>query len=142
MKVKQKATGRAATIPGGLAAGACVNMIVTGSGAALLAYLLHTEKIQWEGIGYGIMFMLLAASFLGTLMANFKIKRRRFMVSALSAGVYLAILLSVTALFFGGQYEAVGVTALLITGGSMTAWLLGAREKKGIKHKKLKTVHR
>ena len=38
--------------------------------------------------------------------------------------VYFVTLLAITALFFGGQYEAVGVTGLLVFGASTAVGLL------------------
>lgn len=126
-----KSTGRALSMPAALAIGALVSLIITVLAAALLAKLVDTERLQWNNIGYGIMLLILMASFFGAVIACEKVKRQRLVISFLSGIVYFGILLSITALFFGGQYEAVGVTALLVLGGSGCAGLLGIREKRG-----------
>ena len=81
------------------------------------------------------MIILLAASFLGTAGACGRIKRRAALVSLLSAVVYYLTLIAITALFFGGQYTAMGVTALMMLAGSGTALLLktgkGRKKSKG-----------
>lgn len=130
MTIHQKRTGRAASMPAGLAFGACVNLAVTLAGSVLLAKLLDQGKLQWSNIGYAVMVLLLAASYLGAFCAQTKIKSKRLLVCALSGLIYICVLISITALFFGGQYEALGVTAALVLAGSGTAGLLGLREKR------------
>lgn len=127
----QKVTGRTSSIPAGLAAGAAVSTVVTGIGTVLLALLLDRETISWEAIGYGILTMILLAAYLGALCAYSRIRRRKAAVCFLSGLTYFGILLMVTALFFGGQYEAVGVTGLLVAGGSGCAAITGIGQGRG-----------
>lgn len=129
-------------MPGGLAVGAGVSLGVTLLFALVLAKLVDSERMAFESIGYGIMALLLAASFLGALTAFGRIRRQRLLVCGLSGLVYFGLLLSITALFFGGQYDGVGVTALLVLAGCMSAGLLGLRQGRGGKGKKLRLPHR
>lgn len=127
--MNKKPTGRAVSIPAGLTWGGIVSLGSTLLFAAVIAKLLDMEKITWENVGYGVMCILLAASFLGAEFAYGKIKRQRIVVCLMSGLVYFVILLCITALFFGGQYEAVGVIFALVIGGSGCAGILGMREK-------------
>lgn len=137
MVVNRKLTGRAASVPAGLAAGAIVSVVITLLLAVVIGRLVDTEKIQWDNVGYGIMILLITASFFGSAIASARIKRQRMIICLLSGAIYFALLLSITALFFGGQYEAVGVTAALILAGSGTAGLLGlGRKGEGIRKKR------
>lgn len=136
MWINRNNTGRATSIPAGLAFGVGVNLVITILAAIVLAKLVDLEKMPWENIGYGILVLIVAASFLGSMAAYGKIKHQRLMICLLSGVIYFGILLSFTALFFGGQYEAVGVTALLILAGSGSAGLLGLRENRGGKRKR------
>lgn len=142
MITNQKPSGRAASIPAGLTMGAAISIAITLIAALILGKLVDMEKLPWENIGYGIMLLLFSASFFGAEAANAKIKRQRLLVSLLSGAIYFALLLSVTALFFGGQYEAVGVTAALILAGSGTAGLLDMKGNRGGKHHKMKSRYR
>lgn len=142
MAVNQKPTGRAVSMPAGLALGAAASFGMTILAAGILAKLVDTEKLMWENIGYGVMVLLLLASFLGAMVSYRKIKRQRMMVCLLSGVVYFAILISITALFFGGQYESVGVTALLILGGSGTAGILGLHGGRGGRSRKTRMARR
>lgn len=142
MVVNKKVTGKASSMPAGLAMGGLVSLLMTLLMAACLAKLVDTEVLKEENIGYGVMVLLMASSVLGALTAYGKIKRQRLLVCMLSGAVYMGILLSITALFFGGQYEAVGVTTLLVFGSSMVIALLGLREKRGGNRKKRRGSHR
>lgn len=142
MVTNRKPTGRASSMPAGLLFGAAVSMTITLLSAAVLAKLTAAEVIEESRIGYGVMIMLLAASFVGAMGAYFKIKRQRLAVCALSGVIYFLMLLCITALFFGGQYEAVGVTGALVLGGSLTAGILGSVPKRGGKRGKIKLPNR
>ena len=137
----QKATGRTSSVPAGLALGAGVSAVVTGLMTAALAGLLNQETIPWETVGYGILIMVMLSAYLGALTAWSKIRRQRLMICMMSGLVYFGMLLSVTALFFGGQYQAVGVTALLVAGGSGCAAVTGTgkgRRRQRVNTKKLR----
>lgn len=112
--------------------------MLTIAGSALLAKLVDSEVMEWDNIGYGVMVMLLVSAFAGAMGAISKIRHKRMLVSALSGVVYIAILLSITALFFGGRYQAVGVTSGLAMAGSLTAGLLGLGQGRGKRHRKIR----
>ena len=124
--MRRKLNGRAMSIPGGLAAGGAVSLLVTLLGAAVLAKLVETQSVPQGNIGYGVMLILILSSYLGALVSMSVIKRRKILVAACSGAVYMGVLLGITALFFGGQYQAVVVTTLLIICGSVLALLTGA----------------
>lgn len=130
MTVNRKPNGRAMTLPAGSALGAAFALLWTLISSGFLAWLIHNERLPEEAIGYGSMVILLSASILGALVAYGKVKKQRMLTSACSGGIYLLMLLAITALFFGGKYSGMGVTALLILGGSGTAALLGMRQGK------------
>lgn len=142
MTVTQKPTGRASSMPAGLAMGGLCSLGVTLLGSAVLAKLVSGEAMAESSIGYGVMVMLVLAAFLGAMVAFGRIKRRRMLVCLVSGAIYFAVLLSMTALFFGGQFSAVGVTALLILCGSALAALLGLRDNRGGKRRKIKLPNR
>lgn len=136
MVANRKVTGNASSMPVGLALGAAVSLLMTLAGAWFFAYLISREILEEVSIGYCAMFIILLSSITGTSAAMGKIKRRRGHVCGLSGLIYFMMLLSMTALFFGGQYHGVGVTALLIMAGSGTVALLGLRgERRGHRRK-------
>lgn len=137
MAVNRKVTGKALSVPGGLFLGVGVSMALTLLISVILASLVNSEKLPWERIGYGIMGMVYISALIGALIAGAAVKHQRLLVYLLSGAVYWLTLLSLTALFFGGQYYGLGVTALVVFGGCGTVCLLGMRgEKKGLKRKR------
>ena len=123
--------GRAMTIPGGALLGAVYALLWTLIASGLLGWLIQTEQLAEKSVGYGSMVILLTASMLGAGMAYRKVKHQRAIVCLTSGGIYLMLLLAVTALFFGGQYSGFGVTVFLIMGGSAATIFLGMERKRG-----------
>jgi putative membrane protein (TIGR04086 family) len=126
----KKPTGRTSSMPVALVLGGICSLLVVILGSAILAKLIDSNTIPETGIGYGILIMIIMAAFLGAKLAYQKVKRQRLMVCMSSGVILFLLLLSITALFFGGQYNAVGVTALLILCGSGLAVLPGRGSKR------------
>ena len=141
MGMNQKVTGRAMSMPAGIAVGMLVSLLVTLVGALLLGWLIDSETMTTNSIGYGSMVILLAASALGALVAKNRIKHRTLVVCLLSGTGYYLSLLSITALFFGGQYQGMGVTLALVLAGAGSVSLLNLKKKKSITkgYRKLRT---
>lgn len=117
------------SMSGGLLVSTTVSLGITLLSSAVLALLVDREKLSWDTVGYWVMAVLLVSSFAGSATACRTIKRRKGIVSLASGAAYYAVLLGITALFFGGQYEAVGVTALLILSGSISAALISTTKR-------------
>ena len=139
MIINRKATGRASSMPIGVLAGGAWAFAGTMLTSAVLAKLVDMEIIPQDKIGYGIMVLLLLCAFLGANEACRRVKRQYLIVSAISAGFYYSMLLSVTALFFGGQYSVMGVTAVLVLCGSLLAVFLRSGNREGRKRRKIRT---
>lgn len=142
MTANKKVTGKASSIPGGLASGGIVSIAITVAGAMGAAWLIGNEKLQENQIGYCSMFILLASSFLGAKTAAAKIKHRILYMSILSGVIYYAVLLAITAIFFGGQYQAMGVTGLLVLAGSACGALISPKGKRGGRKQHIGHRHR
>lgn len=142
MVSNQKVTGTAVSIPKGLVISVCISIFITLAGAGLIAMMVNTEKLPESKIGYGIMIILPLASYIGSYSAWKKIKRRKILVCLTAGVIYWAALLSLTALFFGGQYKAIAETALLLLCGSFLAILTKQRDKRQKISKITKRVYR
>lgn len=132
MLMNQKPSGRTMTMPGGLAAGVSLGLLLTVLLSAVLAKLADMELVREEQLGYGIVILLLLSSSTASAFSYARIRRRKLPVFVLSGLIYLLSLLALTALFFGGQFHGVGATALVVMGGSMAAFFLfghGKRKK-------------
>lgn len=135
MLANQKVTGRAASIPIGVGIGVLISLLITILGATVVAWLILTGRIAEGNIGYGSIVILLLSSGIGAYTAWKLIKHQRLLVCMVQSAVYYLVLLGCTALFFGGQYQGMGVTALVVLAGCGSVILLGLRrEKKGKIH--------
>ena len=139
MIINRKATGRGSSMPIGVLEGGACAFAGTMLTSAVLAKLVDMEIIPQDKIGYGIMVLLLLCAFLGANEACRRVKRQYLIVSAISAGFYYSMLLSVTALFFGGQYSGMGVTAVLVLCGSLLSVFLRSGNREGRKRRKIRT---
>lgn len=88
------------------------------------------------------MIILTAASWIGAAIAVSKIKRKKGIVCLLSGICIYGILLAITALFFGGQYDGAGETALLIGCGSVLALILRPNGRNVKKRRRMKIPNR
>lgn len=122
MAIRKPQNGRATSTVRGLMTGLAVELIVTLTAAVILAKTIEKEILAWENIGYAIIPILIFASFIGAYTACQRIKRQKLIVSMLSGLLYWITLLCVTALFYGGKYEAVAVTAAFILAGCSIAF--------------------
>ena len=130
--------GRATSVPIGIAWAALAELVSTGIMIIILALTVDRQMVPETGVGYGVMLILAASSFLGGKTAIQKIKRQRMLMCMLAGVTYFGMLMLSTALFFGGQYQAVPETLLLVLGGSVLAAITGIREKRGGKRKKIR----
>lgn len=124
MQRNSKSTGRISSMPKGIAAGVLTALLLTCLLGAVLAFLISREIVLQENMGYWIMAILFTASATGGVASYRRIRHRRALVFTLTAGAFLASLISLTALFFGGRFEGVVPTAALIIGGSGAAFFL------------------
>ncbi len=130
MAISQKLNGRAMSLPGGVLLGSAMSLLWTIAASVILAKLMETETLREASIGYGSMVILLTASMLGSGIAWRRVKRQPVVVCLVTGGTYLLMLMGITALFFGGQYEAVGVTALLVIAGCTVTLLWTMKKRK------------
>ena len=126
------------TMPVGLAIGAACSIVITLLCAAWLTHLVLSEKMDVTAIGYAVMAILLISAAVGSLIAAALIKHRWMVVCLGAGGIYFLTLLAMNALFFGGQYQGIGVTALAILGGSGAVGFIGLKQGSGSKMKRKK----
>ena len=136
MGINWKSKGAASSIPWALAISAIVNIVITLTGGAITAYLLLTERIGENGIRYASMIILLISAIMGAWSAYSCIKKQRLQICMMSAGVYYLLLMAITALFFGGQYQSMGITAVIILVGTVLVAILTGKDSGKIRFKK------
>ena len=97
----------------------------------LLVFGENFEKAGENVIGYSAMIILMLSSISGTYVAQAVVKRRRQIVCAAASSAYFLSLLAINALFFGGQYQGIGATALVIAAGAGVMILMGLKGSTG-----------
>ena len=130
MVVNRKVTGKAMPLPMGLALGLGISLVITLSVVGLLANMILNEKLGEQAIGYGAMVIVPVSTAIGALMAALAVKHQWLAVCAGVGGLYYLSLLSITALFFGGQYSGMGFTSFLVLLGIGVASAVGLRGEK------------
>lgn len=127
---------------GVLLGGALAAIGVTLVCCAVCAWLISKEMIGEAAADYCIPVILILSSFAGGKTAIHRIQERRLITGVIVAAIYVLALLAVTALFFGGQYQGIGVTVPAALSGGVGAAILGNRAKKRAASRKSKMKHR
>ena len=122
-------SGRAVSIPKGLAMGNGVSLGTTFLMSFALAGLISRERLSWDQVGYGILILLFLSALLGAATSVKAVKRQRLMIAMGSGLLFWATLIAITALFFGGQYDGMLVTGLVILAASGIVALTGLRRE-------------
>lgn len=131
-------TGKSLSFPGGMTVSGITSMSITILASVIIAQMLDSGQITWEQSGYWIMGMLLLSAFLGAKAAIVTIKRQKLAVSMMSGILYWGIMICVTALFFGGNYDTVLETAALIIAGSGCAAMVSLPQKRSRRKRRRK----
>lgn len=129
MNAKKVQTGRTRSVPIGVLTGLAAGLIVTAIAAAICAAMMSKETIPEKG-GMTALVILLLGSVTSAWIAFAAVRQKRMQVCLLSGVCYYGLLIGCTALFFGGQYQSMGVTAVVVFVGCMTAALPALRQKK------------
>ncbi len=139
MSVKRKRSNTAWSIPGGVAAGLGLSMAIAILCSMLLAWLIIGEKLDVASIGYGSGLILILSAAAGAWLAMWKVRTKRLIVTGIYAAGFILLLLAVTALFFGGEYQGIGVSAICIllgAGGTLAVKMMP--KKAGNKRPKIR----
>lgn len=142
MKLKTKHMLAPSSAPKCIAKGILMGLLVTVPGAMAMAKLMVMEIIKETAIGYCAMGIILAASISAALTSMKSAEGKHGIIAATTGAGYALVLLLLNALLYKGGYEGVGVTLLLILGGTAAAVLLGTRPRKAGYASKKKRKHR
>ena len=110
-------------------------LLTTFIGIVITTTLISKEIIPLAQCNTAICTIHFVSTFVGTLIVNRIVKRKMVPVTAILSGAYLAILLSITAVFLGGQYSNVLTTLIMVLSGCIASIGLLLFIKKGQKKK-------
>jgi len=128
--VKQRDTGSTRTLPVGIGIGMLISLVITVILSAIIAGMINGEHLAENLIDLGIIVIQLVSSAAGAWVAYSLVKSRRILVCLATGCGYYLLLLACTALFFGGQYQGMGMSALVILAGDLVIGLLGLKGNK------------
>lgn len=121
---KYRSNQKVRSILSGTIFGTLTSLIIISISVLLLSKLIQNNTIPQENIGFGIMLIILIASFAGTLRAEKMVKRRKIMVCIITCIEILLALFIIAYSFFGGITSGFTPTALLTAcGGVLTLFL-------------------
>ena len=142
MDLKQIRVTKGNSMASKLALGAAVCIGVTVLCAAVGAAMISSGRIPESTMSYGALGTLALSSMAGALAGGWKIQEKRLYLCLLVAAVYVALLLAITATFFGGQYEGVGLSVIMAILGAFGAAIVGQGRGNGRNLRKSKIKHR
>ena len=122
--------------------GASVSMLVTLILIAIWTTLINTGLISISKMDYYVICTLLVSAVIGSIVGAAKTNQKKMHISLLTGVLYLLLLLSITAIFFEGQYYGIGVSTLAIISGCVAALLVGVKGEGRSKMRRKKIKHR
>lgn len=90
----------------------------------VVAGLASSGTIKEDRMDHWVALAHFISSILGSSAVIGKIRENRFVISLLVGVVYIAVLLSITALFFNGEYKSVLVTMFVVISGCFAATIV------------------
>lgn len=142
MTGNQKTSDASRPMLAGLALGWGVEMALLICMSAIAAGAVLFGNAPVEMIGYSAVVILLMTSLMGAIYASAKSTDKNLLRCAASGVIYFATLMGMTALVFGGEFRAIGETALLIACGCIIAIMRNvSHEKNKKKGRKVRRRH-
>lgn len=112
------------SLPFAVCAGTGVGVLVMVIGVFLITLLIHNETIESNSIGYFVLADTFISAMLGCITSIIIAKRKMLIISLLTSIAIMVVFVSITALFFGGQFSGVPVTFVVIIGAGISAALI------------------
>ena len=140
--MKQKSRGLNEAVGKRTCIGVLVCIVGMILGISVSAILIERELVAAERAGYCVMTAVMLSAFAGAMTATRGMKSGKLSVCALTALGYFAVLLSLTALVFDGEYAGVAANCMLSLCGCVVTVFLGTKDKKQTFSMKSKNKHR
>jgi len=113
--------------------GAAVSLITSVGCAAICAAAISYDIIHQRDIGYCAVFIILISSMCAGLISAGSDRDKRMYIGMLASILYAVELLLITMLFFGGEYQGIPITVIVIVTGYVLSIMVS---KKGMKQRK------
>ena len=111
-----------------------VSVVATVLGAALVAYLVHTEVLGQANVRLWLMVTLMLSAAIGSIVSSTGYRDKKIIGSTAAGVGYFAILILTNAFLFDGEFTGFWLSLLMIVVG-VVASMLPVMHKKGGKRK-------
>ena len=122
--------------------GTAISMAVAFAGAAIYAWVILAGKVEQNTAATAAGTVLFLSAFIGSWIAANMAEGKKLQTALISGGSFLAILLLITAAFFGGQYNGVWIGVILTLTASLATAMLSLRRGKTGNQKRWKKPYR
>lgn len=138
MKVRRNEKGM--SVAAGILKGALCGLGIVLLGALVITLLLNRKLLEINSLEYGVFIVTIVSVIVGCTIGTIAVGNHILIVSlGIGAAIQIA-LLGTTALFFGGTYQGVAVTTLLIAGVCLAVSLIMTKHAKGFQKTKNKKM--
>ena len=114
----------------GIFAGTLISSLLLLALSMCGGLLIWKQIIPENVIGYVAAVIVIIPSVLGSWVTAAKAKKGKLFYAMMTALLYFGLMMLITAVFFGAQYEAVAEVAVLVAVGAVIGGVLSLKEKK------------
>lgn len=126
--VANRAKGTSSPVIAGVLTGAAVAVAVMAGLSIAMAWMINRGWMPVDLLGYGSMGVIVLASASGATVTIKKVMRRSILMGGLTGATLILAVLAVNGLFFGGQYDGVFTTILMILVGCIVPGVIGSKK--------------
>ena len=120
--------------------GLTVAVLMTALSVAICAKTVAMAVVSENSAGYCAIALTAISALTGVLAA--KCKEKRIYTAAIIGLLYIMVLLSITAVFFGGQYMDVGISLISVAAGCILGILLLNNSSARVRSRRSKRMFR
>lgn len=123
------------------AAGTVIAMGITLAATAAIALLVENERIAESGVSTYVIFIQFISAFIGSWIVDKLSGKSAPITSVIAAGLFCAILVLLTVLFYEGRFQNLLRSAATIAAGAVAAILLNLQsaKRKSVSRRKIRS---
>jgi len=123
----------------GIITGTAISLLIAIIGAAIAAAAIQAQTIPESSMQFIACILLLISSAIGCFVGGRVVGAKRALVSGITAGTYLLVLISITILFFDGMFRNFWTGLGCIAGGLVLSCVIYLKSNDG-KYRRKRTI--
>ncbi len=132
----KKIKGTNNTFTRGIILGAAVSIIISLVGSAIAAAAIHAQTIPQSSMQIVACIILLISSAVGCFAGGRVVGSKRALISGITAGTYLLVLIAITIVFFDGMFHNFWAGLACVAGGFVISCIICLKSNDGKYHRK------